>query len=125
MTTKWKFIDGQYVKVDPSVPREPRAPRAQAKPRESRRRRSPKPEVVKTCGNCKYIRYTGIKEVSLESCCCDNYALSGKCAVQNKCSACQHWRRRGNSKMSNEQHHAEAMRAAIDEMNAKIQHRRR
>ena len=112
MAIKWKFVDGQYIKVDTAQPK-PRAPRAKAQPREPRRPRRHKPEVKRTCRNCRFIYFIGMKEVSLISGTCDNWKISGRLNVQCSDDACEHWSRRRLGKMANEEKYAEAMREAI------------
>ena len=67
--------------------------------------------TTRTCGNCRYIRYTGINEVTLHSGSCQRYKETlVACAMHNAdASECPCWAPRGKNKIVNEQRQAVMM----------------
>lgn len=82
----------------------------EARKKEREKRKEKRKAIEKqpsTCGNCKYIRYTGIMEVKHEWGKCDMDKQSGRFSVKPTEEACSCWRRRSRNKMVGEQLNAQ------------------
>lgn len=82
--------------------------------------------VVKTCGNCSEIEYSGANEVTLNHGFCNAWRVSGNQCVYSKQESCSYWEPRTEAKMKSEREDAELLAAvcrgdtaAIDKLKRK------
>lgn len=69
----------------------------------------------KTCGECHYIKYNGIKEITRESGICMN-DQSNKCSVRSNANACPLFFQRSERQIKVDETNSETMKKAINKI---------